>query len=132
MHSKSDGRLLWRVAADMFIVDMVTVALGGRVRGVRVGKSLHDIVEFFVKLPVYMEVRQMGTPGCGRPIPSMRQASQIRKHTHSHIIFKEGCFFFFFLKLSQSHTATASSATICPQSAQARNEMLKVADAAAP
>lgn len=33
MHSKSDCRLLWRVAADMFIVDMEVGAKGGEVEG---------------------------------------------------------------------------------------------------
>lgn len=46
MHSKSDCRLLWRVAADMFIVVMAVGAEGGEAEG---GGSLPNIrVVFFV------------------------------------------------------------------------------------
>lgn len=84
MHSKSDCRLLWRVAADMFIVVMAVGAEGGEAEG---GGSLPNIrVGFFCcflrKLPVYMEVKQMGTLGCVRPIPpTQRPAKSPNTHT---------------------------------------------------
>ena len=86
MHSKSDCRLLWRVAADMFIV---AVAVGAEVVGVCVcvcgvgvggGRSL---TSQFLKLPVYMEVKQMETLGCGQLHPPTKQPPK-SPNTHTH------------------------------------------------
>lgn len=81
MHSKSDCRLLWRVVADMFIVVMAAGAKGGEVEG---GEWLAPQRQTRLKIPVYMEVKQMGTLGRKQPIypPQVPKHTQIYMYTH--------------------------------------------------
>lgn len=117
MHSKSDCRLLWRVAADMFIVVMAVGADGGA------GRS--PTLEF-LKLPVYMEVKQMGTLGCEIPRQPPQQIpvhTQVNIQTHKSVpSHPKSIRQLFFLQLSQSHSTASFTATICPQSAHAHCE----------
>lgn len=126
MHSKSDCRLLWRVAADMFIVVMALGAEGEGGGGVGAGGGRSPTSEF-LKLPVYMEVKQMGTLGCGGPL-STHLTTPSNPQTHTHINLHSHTSMpahptsirqLFFLQLLQSHATASFTATICPQSAHA-------------
>lgn len=84
MRSKSDCRLLWRVAADMFIV-AVAVGAEGESGGGGGGGGASSPTSEFLKLPVYMEVKQMGILGRGCPSTHPTTPPQILKqHTHKH------------------------------------------------
>ena len=79
MHSKSDCRLLWRVAADMFIVAM---AVGAEVVGVREGGRGESLPDIRVsKAPGLYGGQTDGNSG-RQETPSTHQTTpQIPKHT---------------------------------------------------
>lgn len=93
MHSKSDCRLLWRVAADMFIVVMAVRAEGGEAEG---GGSLPGIRVFFSKAPSLYGGQTDGNSGMRATHSTHPTPRQIPQHTHinanSPNIYKEAIF----------------------------------------
>lgn len=98
MHSKSDCRLLWRVAADMFIVVMAVGAEGGEAEG---GGSLPNIrVGFFLllftKAPSLYGGQTDGNSRMRATHSTHPTPHQIPQHTHinanSPNIYKEAIF----------------------------------------
>lgn len=96
---------------------------GGGEGGREVGRSL---TSEFLKLPVYMEVKQMETLGCGQPHPPTTTTLQIPKHTYTPMpTHQTSIRKLFFLQLLQSCAAPAFTATICSQSTHAARETFK-------
>lgn len=91
----------------------------------RVGGGLAPRHQSFLKIPVYMEVKQMGTLGFKQPhLPTRQPPKSPNTHKYiytntsmpsHHISMKKP----FFHQLLQSHEVATFSATICPQSAHA-------------
>lgn len=97
MHSKSDCRLLWRVAADMFIVVMAVGAEGGEAEG---GGSLPNIrvvfLLLFTKAPSLYGGQTDGNSRMRATHATHPTPHQIPQHTHinanSPNIYKEAIF----------------------------------------